>query len=758
MNNDDDRRGFNLLTARWLALGAAAGVALSLALAQAGIQGPWQGTALVLALLALFATTTMALAAGRHEARLREESERSRRGEAEVSALQQEINRHTQLESELTKAKQAAEAAVMAKGEFLATMSHEIRTPLNGIVPMLDLLMHSRMPPDQMELVRTAFTSSHQMLRIVDDILDYSKLEADKLELETTGFNLREVLESIITLMERPAEAKGLRLLLNIEQGVRLPVRGDPVRLRQVVSNLISNAVKFTERGSVTLNVKRLRESAAQHQLRFEVRDTGIGIGQDAQERLFQAFSQADASTTRLYGGTGLGLAICQRIVTLMGGSIGVESEPGQGSTFWFEIPLLKVQGDMPAREADLTGARVLLVTADGRLRQRLAMLLPNWGMRLTTAENTHDALERLRQANAQGEPWTYSVVLGDLGTIHGTALSLARNLERTALYGKVRLLYLRGDDTTPVDLPAGAQAVSRGTPDADLRAALSGEDLGNNIPLAARHTSSAGSDMTQQATPRLLLVEDNPVNLMVAQRLLQVIGMDCETAGNGQVALEKLQATNYDMVLMDCQMPVLDGYAATRRWREHEQASGAPQRLPIIAMTANAMAGDRQKCLDAGMDDYLAKPVTRGELERCINRWRGVRMPVAPAPAPAKPAEQAAQPAVLNAAVLDDLRDVLGGEVDRIIALYLEDAPRLIAQLERAVVGNDPIALRVAAHTLKSSSANVGATTLSEAARDLEHGARDGTLAKPEALVARIVGEFARVRTALQAKLPANA
>ena len=757
MNTDQDP-GFTLLTARWLALGGAAGVAVSLGLAQFGVQGPWQGVALALALLALFATTTVALTAGKQQDLLAEQSERGRRGEAEVSALQLEISRHTKLEQELTKAKQAAESAVMAKGEFLATMSHEIRTPLNGIVPMLDLLMHSRMPPDQMELVRTAFTSSHQMLRIVDDILDYSKLEADKLELETTGFNLREVLESIITLMQRPAEAKGLRLLLNIEQGVRLPVRGDPVRLRQVVSNLISNAVKFTERGSVTLNVKRLRESAAQHQLRFEVRDTGIGIGQDAQERLFQAFSQADASTTRLYGGTGLGLAICQRIVTLMGGSIGVESEPGQGSTFWFEIPLLKVQGDMPAREADLTGARVLLVTADGRLRQRLAMLLPNWGMRLTTAENTHDALERLRQANAQGEPWTYSVVLGDLGTIHGTALSLARNLERTALYGKVRLLYLRGDDTTPVDLPAGAQAVSRGTPDADLRAALSGEDLGNNIPLAARHTSSAGSDMTQQATPRLLLVEDNPVNLMVAQRLLQVIGMDCETAGNGQVALEKLQATNYDMVLMDCQMPVLDGYAATRRWREHEQASGAPQRLPIIAMTANAMAGDRQKCLDAGMDDYLAKPVTRGELERCINRWRGVRMPVAPAPAPAKPAEQAAQPAVLNAAVLDDLRDVLGGEVDRIIALYLEDAPRLIAQLERAVVGNDPIALRVAAHTLKSSSANVGATTLSEAARDLEHGARDGTLAKPEALVARIVGEFARVRTALQAKLPANA
>ena len=751
-----DERGFNLLTARWLALGAAGGATLSLLAAQLGVQGPWQGTALVLAFLALFGSTAMAFAEHRRERELHDQTDLNRRGAAEISALQQEINRHTQLEDELTKAKQAAESAVMAKGEFLATMSHEIRTPLNGIVPMLDLLSHSRLAPDQQELLRTATASAQQLLRIVDDILDYSKLEADRLDLETTGFNLRELMQSVLTLMERTAEAKGLRLVLNIDPSVRLPVRGDPVRLRQILSNLISNAVKFTERGSITLRVKRLRETAAQHQLRFEVRDTGIGISREAQARLFQAFTQADASTTRVYGGTGLGLVICQRIVTLMGGSIGVESESGQGSTFWFEIPLLKVQGDMPAREADLTGARVLLVTADGRLRQRLAMMLPNWGMRLTTAENTHDALERLRQANAQGEPWTYSVVLADLGTIRSTALSLARNLERTALYGKARLLYLRSDDITSVDLPAGASVVPRGAPDADLRAALSGANLDSIASVVSRPASPTGNDMTQQAAPRILLVEDNPVNLMVAQRLLQVIGMECDTAGNGQVALEKLQASGYDLVLMDCQMPVLDGYAATRRWREHEHASAVAQRLPIIAMTANAMAGDRQKCLDAGMDDYLAKPVTRGELERCISRWRGVRMPVEPVPA--APVVQAAAPPVLNASVLDDLREVLGSEVDKIITLYLEDAPRLIAQLERAVVGNDPIALRVAAHTLKSSSANVGATTLSEAARDLEHGARDGTLAKPEALVARIVGEFAQVRAALQASLPADA
>ncbi|MEO6155959.1 MAG: ATP-binding protein, partial [Thermomonas sp.] len=680
--------------------------------------------------------------------------ERSRRGEAEVSALQQEIDRHTMLEHELTVAKQAAESAVMAKGEFLATMSHEIRTPLNGIVPMLDLLMHSRLPPDQLELVRTAFSSSHQLLRIVDDILDYSKLEADKLDLETTTFNLRDLLESVITLMERPAEAKGLYLKLDVEQGVRLPVRGDPIRLRQILGNLISNAVKFTERGGVTLSVKRLRETAAQHQLRFEIRDTGIGIDAQAQEHLFQPFSQADASTTRLYGGTGLGLVICRRIVTLMGGRLGVESEPGRGSSFWFEIPLLKVQGDMPVQQADVHGGRVLLLTTDARLRMRLTMLLPNWGMRVTTVENTQDALERLRQATAQGEPWAYSAILADLSSIRSTALSLARNLQRKAQYGQARLIYLRGEDTTSVELPPSATVIPRNAQDADLRAALSASgvswashDLQPAVPATGRPQSS--TDKT-----KILLVEDNPVNLMVAQRLLQVLGYECETAGNGQVAVEKMQAGNFDLVLMDCQMPVLDGYSATRRWRELEQERKLEHRLPIVAMTANAMAGDRQKCLDAGMDDYLAKPVTRSDLERCINRWRGISLSV-PDTLPTTEQVGMRSPPVLNASILDELREVLGSEVDKIIALYLEDSPRLIAQLERAAVGGDPIALRVAAHTLKSSSANVGATTLAEAARDLEEGARDGTLKKPEAMVARIVTEFAQVRSALQSTIP---
>jgi signal transduction histidine kinase len=254
-----------------------------------------------------------------------------------------------QLEQQLLQAKQAAEAAVLAKGEFLATMSHEIRTPLNGILPMLELIARGPLGEDQRQMLATASASSQQLLRIVDDILDYSRLEAQALELEITSFNLRDLLDGVVQLMQRAADAKGLSLGLQLDPSVRLPVRGDPVRLRQVLSNLLANAIKFTARGQVQLRVQRLGEGAAQHQLRFEIIDTGIGIDEALQARLFQSFSQADASTTRIYGGTGLGLAICKRIIDLMHGRIGVQSTPGQGATFWFEIPLLKVPGDLPA-------------------------------------------------------------------------------------------------------------------------------------------------------------------------------------------------------------------------------------------------------------------------------------------------------------------------------------------------------------------------------------------------------------------------
>ena len=740
---------------RWLALGASGGLAASLLLERNGLAAPWPHATAWLAGLTLLCVAGAIVAQHRRERSLRESLARARRDGAAVGELQREIDRHTQLESELRHAKQAAEAAAMAKGEFLATMSHEIRTPLNGVVPMLDLLLHAPLAPDHKELVRTAYTSSQQLLRIVDDILDYSKLEADRLVLETTAFNLRELLDTVLEMMERPAEAKGLRLHLQIDGNVRLPVRADPVRLRQGLTNLVGHAIKFPDRGTVPVAVRRLHESASQHYLRFEVRDTGIGIEPDAQARLFHAFSQADAATPRIYGGTGLGLAICKRIVELMGGRIGVESEPKHGSTFWFEIPLLKVHGDIAAPDAAESGGRVLLVSNDARLRTRLSMLLPNWGYRITAVETTQEALDRLRTAAAQGTPWTYAAVLADLTGMRGTALALARNLERRAMFGDVRLIGLYGDELAAEELQRAATLVSRLAPDAELRAALAqpSEARASARPSPLLQGGDTGPEGSLH-NARVLLVEDNPVNLMVGQRLLGVLGVSCDTAANGEAALLRMSASRYDLVLMDCQMPVLDGYSATRQWRENEIASGNNRRLPIVAMTANAMAGDRQKCLDAGMDDYLAKPVTRAELEQCVTRWKSSNLAVPDSLPPA--AEMAERlPPVLDGGVLGELREVLGPEVDRIVTVYLEDAPRLIAQLERAVASNDPIALRVAAHTLKSSSANVGATTLSEAARDLEHGARDGTLANPGSAVARIVGEFAQVRAALQATLP---
>lgn len=801
---------------RWLALGGAAGAAMTLMLTVFGFDGPWLSVALVLALLTVFASIGIVIALRQRDRQMGEAEDRTRRDEIELGELQRELDRHTQLEQQLRQAKITAESAVMAKGEFLATMSHEIRTPLNGIVPMLDLLMHAQLAPDHAEMVRTAYTSSQQMLRIVDDILDYSKLESDKLQLESTGFNMRELLEGVIQLMERPAQSKGLRLSLQLDPSVRLPVRGDPVRLRQVLGNLVSNAVKFTERGAVTVSVRRIGETASQHQLRFEVTDTGIGIPVEAQGRLFQAFSQADTSTTRLYGGTGLGLAISKRIIDLMGGRIGVDSESTRGATFWFEIPLLKVHGDMATAESTgASGGRLLLLSADPRLRLRLSMLLPNWGLRVSSVETTQEALDRLRTAANQGKPWAYSIVLADLAGMRNTAVALHRNIGRQAVYGNLRLVCLYGEDPVADELQHNVTLLSRQAPDGDLRAALTiapDNASPDTVQRAAAATTAAvvaPSGTTTVRNARILLVEDNPVNLMVGQRLLSVLGITCDTASNGEAALMRMSASRYDLVLMDCQMPVMDGYTATRRWRESEEAAGDGRHLPIVAMTANAMAGDRQKCLDAGMDDYLPKPVTRSELERCLHHWWNPEAAVAsagsvpaddgvadaassviaeaevpaqepadvltlaasaiaPEQAPASVPQtempemtidpsapslpRAPQPDVIDNEVLDELRAMLGDEVDRLIDVFLEDTPRLISALESAAVGPDFNGLRDAAHSLKSSSANLGAMSLSAAAKRVELGARQQSLERPAVAVALIANEFQRARQMLRA------
>ena len=781
-----------LPVATWLLLTAILSAIAALLLPLAGIAGPWHWVALaatVVALaLGLVVMSRMRAVASRHEGT----EARAAMAESERDNLQRELQRHDRLEQDLLLAKQAAESAVLAKGEFLATMSHEIRTPLNGIVPMLDMLSRAALPPDQRDMLNTASASSQQLLRIVDDILDYSKLEANKLELEITGFNLREVLDSVLQLMQRPADNKNIRLTLQMDPAVRLPVRGDPVRMRQVLSNLIGNAVKFTERGAVTVNVRRLGETAAQHLLRFEVRDTGIGIDIEAQSRLFNSFSQADASTTRLYGGTGLGLAICKRIIDLMGGRIGVHSEPGRGATFWFEVPLLKVIGDMRAQDTTLETTRALLVTPDTRLRQRLSLLLPSWGIKLSTVETTQEALERLRAAQVSGSA-PFAIVLGDLSSIRASARALHRGVTRSNSTEDLRMVWLYGDEEIPEELRDGSTLLPRQSHGADLHAALSfAPPVQEPAPLAFEETPRqddfalpppptapaveipkphlAPTSASGEAAPtRLLLVEDNPVNLAVGEKLLSVLGYSCDVAVNGQIALEKMATGSYDLVLMDCQMPVLDGYSATREWRDREVLQGATVRLPIVAMTANAMAGDRQRCLDAGMDDYLSKPVSREQLENCLQRWLPGRasfeervvaeplMAVREADAAPLPTTAASRPAtpsifpVLDHTMLDELQEIAGDETARIVSLFLEDTPRLIARLESASVIPDLDAMRDAAHTLKSSSANVGAMALSTAAKRVELGARAKKLDRPAVAVALVIAEYARARMALQ-------
>jgi signal transduction histidine kinase/DNA-binding response OmpR family regulator/HPt (histidine-containing phosphotransfer) domain-containing protein len=849
-------RATDFIIARYLAIAAAAGAAVAQGFAYFTQQPYWNTVAFVAALITLAAIAGLWRAASRRHEALTEVSAESEQQQEVMQALNAELEIHRNLERELVEAKQTAESAVMAKGEFLATMSHEIRTPLNGIIPMLELLMNSKLPPDQHDFLRTAYTSARQMLRIVDDILDFSKLEANKLQLETTSFNLRDLLDSIIRLMEKPAEAKGLRLVLQIDPAVRLALRGDPVRLRQIITNLISNALKFTERGSVTLVVSRKGETRTQHELRFEVRDTGIGIAKDAAKNLFAAFAQADASTTRLYGGTGLGLVICKRIVDLMGGQIGVESEPGRGATFWFEIPLLKAVGDMQGQRADLNGARLLLLSNDQPLRQRIQQAGPQWGAQVTVSESTQDTLARLRAALTRGPTWSFDLLLVDLNSVRSTAIALHRNLQRSTDFEGLPVVWLKGTESPPPELSEGQQVLilSRAMGSPEMRTAISTFIA---TPAPARLAPRGAPDpvapdtvsATSSSTPapvnalrgNVLLVEDNPINQKVAQSLIKILGLDCDTVENGELAIQRMAKGDLDVVLMDCQMPVKDGYTATREWRLIESERGLTP-LPIIAMTANAMAGDRMKCLDAGMDDYLSKPVDRRLLESCLALWlqRSPRreaggrrhppgeiqipaemtantvpsrpvttnavaaaaaladaelaamrapMPVpqftpasplpetapprAPTPfpathaapepfpearpAPAPPAAATAPPAglptpppVLDLEVVEELRSIMGAEYQGLIKMFFEDAPAHIQKLQSALAANDIPGMIAPAHTLKSSSANLGAMALSSIAKRIEHGARAGNLEKPALAILMIENEYRRARTAL--------
>ncbi|MFY8207386.1 MAG: ATP-binding protein, partial [Arenimonas sp.] len=599
-------------------------------------------------------------------------------------------------------------------------------------------------------------------------ILDYSKLEANKLQLETTGLNLRDVVNSVVRMFQNQADAKHLVIQVNLDPSLRLAVRGDQVRLRQVLSNLLSNAIKFTDKGTLSIAVKAKSETRQHHILRFEVKDTGIGISPENAGSLFKAFSQADASTTRLYGGTGLGLVICKRIVDLMAGQIGVDSQPGAGSTFWFEIPMLKAVGDSHGLASELKNANVLLYSSDPILTGKIEKANINAGAQLNVAGTVFEAQRILKESVAVGAMSDLDLLIIDVSSGRQSALQLQKSLLADSEFDRLRIAMLQSAEGPVLELDKSPRRrmIPRNTDMSTLFAELNRllASTASELQPPNYHEQKPAVNILPadllfvpgQSRGLVLLVEDNPVNLLVAQRLIQICNFDCLSAENGEIALDMLQQKHdFNLVLMDCQMPVMDGYKATQAWRRIEAEHGL-QRLPIIAMTANAMAEDRQRCLDAGMDDYLSKPVDRKLLEQVMIKWmaRDTNTPVVKAPEPETPAPLAARAELpaLDMEIVEDLQEMMGGDYQSLIRIYLEDSPKLIGQIQSALDNRDCAALVAPAHTLKSSSANLGAMALSDIAKTIEKSARNGDIETPLQVGAGMPDEFERVRAALAA------
>jgi signal transduction histidine kinase/CheY-like chemotaxis protein len=527
-------------------------------------------------------------------------------------AVVRDVTRQKRLERQLAEARDAALQSAKLKSEFLANMSHEIRTPMNGMIGMLALLLDTQLTADQRELAAFASASADSLLTIVNDILDFSKIEAGKLSFEAIEFDLRETMEEAVGLLSDAAHAKRLELATFVDADVPNAVRSDPGRLRQIVINLVNNAVKFTNQGEVVVRVRKEEQRADRMKLRFSVTDTGIGIAPEAQGRLFLPFTQGDGSTTRRYGGTGLGLAISAQLALLMGGNIGVESKEGSGSTFWFTawLEILPVQASRPA--ASIMAQRVLIVDDNATNRAVLHHQLYAWGVPHSQANDGPEALTRLREATARKEPYTVALIDMQMPDMDG--VMLARAIRADAQIRPLRIILATSVGST-LDRAALERiidaSISKPIRQSQLRALLS-------EPVTAAPAAPAATD-GQDRPIRVLVAEDSIINQKVAVRQLKKLGYAADAVANGLEAISALHDIPYDLVLMDCQMPEMDGYTATKRIRN---AEGNARHTPIVAMTANAMESDRDRCIAAGMDDYLSKPVKEAALAKMLKKW----------------------------------------------------------------------------------------------------------------------------------------